>query len=332
VTSRRAYRGLYFFEWFALVNFAMAMLLLGGAAKFDGSTLLLFAVNLAAQALVAIAIRATIAYVRRDDRYFRRIRSAGWISDTLRLIVFGALITYTYGWIKLVVPLRHPRLFDQELWNLDQAMLFGISPNILMLNLFSNPTFLKVIDFSYAGVFFVSMIVAWSYFLSEPSRRLRVAFSNGNALLWISGAWLYMLVPSLGPAYRFPEMWFAHAEVLGRTQYFQSLLMRNYNDVLREASGQPAGAVQLMFGIGAFPSLHVGFQTYALLWMRKLWTSGEVLFAIFALTIFLGSMLTGWHYLIDGIAGIAMAVLAYWATARAARTGRWLKLRTFLPS
>ena len=64
-------------------------------------------------------------------------------------------------------------------------------------------------------------------------------------------------------------------------------------------------------GIAAFPSLHVGFQTYVFLWMRRLWTSGEVLFGIFVVVIFLGSMITGWHYFIDGVAGAALALGCY---------------------
>ena len=36
-----------------------------------------------------------------------------------------------------------------------------------------------------------------------------------------------------------------------------------------------------------------------------------ILFAIFTLIIFLGSIVTGWHYLIDSIAGLALAFVAW---------------------
>jgi hypothetical protein len=91
--------------------------------------------------------------------------------------------------------------------------------------------------------------------------------------------------------------------------------------------GEPHGGIQIVLGIAAFPSLHVAFQTYVFLWMRRLWTSGEVLFGIFALVILLGSMITGWHYLIDGLAGIALAVLWWGIFWRRAEVSRWLSLR-----
>ena len=43
---------------------------------------------------------------------------------------------------------------------------------------------------------------------------------------------------------------------------------------------------------------------YVFLWLRRLWTWGQVMFGFFVLAILLGSMVTGWHYLIDGLAGI----------------------------
>jgi hypothetical protein len=271
-------------------------------------------------------IRALVALARKRRGYLRRLKRPGWWLETARLVLAVALTFFAYGWIKLSMPLVHPRLFDQELWDLDQLLLLGAAPTVFVLDVFGNDAFLKTIDWSYAHIFMASTAVAAAYFLSNPSRRIRVAFVNGNATLWLVGAWLYMLVPSLGPAYRFPDIWLAHGDSLGRTQYLQALLMRNYQNVLRAIRGEPYAPLNFMFGIAAFPSLHVAFQTYVFLWMRRLWTSGEVLFGIFAAAIFLGSMITGWHYLIDGLAGFALALLCWWIFWRHARMARFLRL------
>jgi membrane-associated phospholipid phosphatase len=118
-----------------------------------------------------------------------------------------------------------------------------------------------------------------------------------------------------------------HRDTLRITQTFQALLMRNYQNVIRAASGQPAGEIRIAFGIGAFPSLHVAFQMYVFLWMRRLWTAGEVLFGIFVLVIFLGSMITGWHFMIDALAGLMLGWGCYAVFARRSRLTRWLELR-----
>ncbi|MGZ5440453.1 MAG: phosphatase PAP2 family protein [Thermoanaerobaculia bacterium] len=320
----------YFFEIFVVVNLAVvvwfaheSLPLLGSPLEIIGGLVL----SMAVQATLGVAVRSVVALVRRDRAYFRIIRSARWLVDTARLLVAAALVVFTYGWIKLVVPIYHPTLFDQVLWDLDQVLGFGVAPTVFFLDLLGSRAFLRTIDWLYANIFLASTVVASAYFLSEPSRRIRVAFANGYAALWITGAWLYLAVPSLGPAYAFKDIWMVHGDTLRITQTFQALLMRNYHNVLRAATGQPAGDITIVFGIGAFPSLHVAFQTYVFLWMRRLWTSGEVLFGIFAVAIFLGSMITGWHYLIDGIAGVALALVCYKASAGAARIRRWLELR-----
>lgn len=320
----------YFFEIFVVVNLAVvvwfaheSLPLLGSPLEIIGGLVL----SMAVQATLGVVVRSVVALVRRDRAYFRIIRSARWLVDTARLLVAAALVVFTYGWIKLVVPIYHPTLFDQVLWDVDQVLGFGVAPTVLFLDLLGSRAFLLTIDWLYANIFLASTVVASAYFLSEPSRRIRVAFANGYAALWITGAWLYLAVPSLGPAYAFKDIWMVHGDTLRITQTFQALLMRNYHNVLRAATGQPAGGITIVFGIGAFPSLHVAFQTYVFLWMRRLWTSGEVLFGIFAVAIFLGSMITGWHYLIDGIAGVALALVCYKASAGAAHIRRWLELR-----
>jgi len=283
-------------------------------------------VTILMQAALGVGIRLAIDFARGRRGYWRRIRRRRWIFETLRLMFAIALTFFAYGWIKISIPAVHPVLLDQALWDLDQFLLLGVAPTIFVLNIFGHESFLRIIDWSYANIFLASLFIASAYFLSEPSRRIRNAYVSGNAVLWIGGAWLYMLVPSLGPAYRFHDVWMPLHDVLERTQQLQAVLMRNYQNILRAARGQAHGPIQIMFGIAAFPSLHVGFQTYVFLWMRRLWTSGEVLFGLFMAVIFLGSMVTGWHYLIDGLAGFVLAFACWWVFWRRARMPRMLRL------
>jgi hypothetical protein len=318
---RAALKRLYFFEWFTLANLIVialvvhaSLFLLGDVVQVFGLLLL----SIALQAAVGIGIRAAIAILRRDKSYLRRLRRRAWLLDTARLVFASAVMIFAYGWLKLVVPLYRASNFDGALWELDRVLGLGAAPTIFLLDLF-RPA-LRVVDWSYANIFYASIVVATMFFLSHPSRRIRVAFANGNVALWLCGAWLYFLVPSLGPAYRFPEIWFAHAEGLRVTQGLQAVLMRNWQNVLRAWNGEPHGAISIALGIAAFPSLHVAIQTYVFLWMRRLWLSGQVLFGIFALAIFLGSMITGWHYLIDSLAGLLMAWLVYRFASKRLRT------------
>ena len=273
-----------------------------------------------------IAVRLTIDLVRRRRVYLRRIRRPAWIIETLRLVVASAVAAFTYGWVKQAMPVLRPGVFDQQLWNVDQALFFGIAPTTFFLELFGNPAFLRAIDWSYALIFYASTVIAAAYFLSDGSRRVKVAFVNGNAVLWVLGGWLYYTAPSLGPAFRFPEIWLPYGAALVHTQQLQATLMANYQSVMRAMRGEPHGPINMVFSIAAFPSLHVAFQTYVFFWMRKLWTSGEVLFGIFTAAIFLGAMITGWHYFIDAVAGLLLAWFCWWIFWRRARMARFLRL------
>lgn len=305
----------YFFELFVLANLAAIALVAHAALPIVGSPLghlITFSIGIGIQAVAGIGVRLLVSLMRQDRSYLAVIRTRAWILDTLRLVVFGGMVIVVYGWIKLVVPIYHPRLFDPELWELDRVLFFGIAPTTFILDVFGSRSFLQLIDWTYANIFFASASIAFAWVLSHPERRIRIAFANGNALLWITGGWLYLLLPSLGPALRFPEVWLAHSESLRNTQGLQAILMRNYQNVIRAWNGMPiTEPIRIVFGIGAFPSLHVAFQMYVFLWARRVWRTGQVLFGIFVLVIFLGSMITGWHYLIDSLAGVAMAYLSY---------------------
>ncbi|MCU1246467.1 MAG: hydrolase, PAP2-like superfamily [Acidobacteria bacterium] len=279
--------------------------------------------TLVVETLAGITIRAVVETLRGKGRgYLRAIGNPGWISDTVRMIIFGFVVIHTYGWIKLTVPIYHPRLFDQQLWELDRTLMLGLSPNIFFLNLFSQPAVLRVIDGAYARIFLLSLVIAFVFFLSHPSRRIRIAFITGNAVMWISGAWLYLLLPSLGPAFVFPDVWLAYARALPVTHHLQVALMENYRNVIRLRDGANV-PVRIIFGVAAFPSMHVAFQTYVLLWMRRVWRWGQLVFGIFLLLIILGSLITGWHYLIDGLAGMVLAALCYAAAVRALGVREW---------
>jgi membrane-associated phospholipid phosphatase len=310
----------YFFEIFTVANFIALCLVLPRIAPTAVYTLGIIMPSVAGgfllQGLVGMAIRLAVAHRHGTAReLLDTYRSWGWIVDTVRLAVFSGLWLHTYGWIKLAIPVLHPRLFDQQLWNVDRAICFGYSPNVFLLTIFSSPPLLRVIDTTYADLFFISLTIVGIFFASAPERRLRVAFMNSNTLLWLIGAWLYVALPALGPAYRFPEVWLPLAPLLGRTQHFQRLLMSNYNAVLSSLRGLPR-PINILYGVAAFPSLHVAFQTLAFLWMRRLTKWGGTLFGIFALFIFIGSIVTGWHYLVDGIAGALLAWGCYIAACR----------------
>jgi membrane-associated phospholipid phosphatase len=78
-------------------------------------------------------------------------------------------------------------------------------------------------------------------------------------------------------------------------------------------------------GISAMPSMHLTVATLlALLGWRTNRYLG-IAFTTFTATIFLGSIMLGWHYSIDGIAGMALAIV-FWFVAGTV-TAAWAAYR-----
>jgi len=113
---RRVYRRPYFFEWLAIANLALVAVTMF-RSEFLVRPILAnvfnFTFGMIVQGAVGVIIRSIVARARGERGYFRIIRSAEWLTDTLRILVFGSFAVFTYAWIKLVVPLYHRALFDQ---------------------------------------------------------------------------------------------------------------------------------------------------------------------------------------------------------------------------
>ncbi|HVR28716.1 MAG TPA: phosphatase PAP2 family protein, partial [Thermoanaerobaculia bacterium] len=276
--------------------------------------------------VAGVALRCAYEAWRGGERRFLSdIATPQWIAASGVLVLCGGLTVHAYCYLKLMVPLVHPRMFDGALWTLDRWLLFGLSPNVFLLTLFAEPALLRAIDWMYAFLYYPVLLAFLAFFLSLRSNRLRFAMASGFAGLWLVGSWLYVLVPSLGPAYHFSALWDASREFLPISHLTQVRLMDNYTKVLRIPEGMSPSAINAAMGIAAFPSLHVASQLYVALWTRRLVPRLGFLLLLTVGAFYVGSVVTGWHYMIDSVAGLLMAWAAYVITTRAWGLSGWRK-------
>ncbi|HUP64017.1 MAG TPA: phosphatase PAP2 family protein [Thermoanaerobaculia bacterium] len=255
-----------------------------------------------------VAVRIGVNVLRgRALAYVRHVSRWTWWLESARLVLMGAFAMHIYTTLKIFLPFAGGENADERLWDIDYALLFGHSPTVLFLELFGNPNVLRAIDWSYENVFRTTMFTAMGAALSSPSQRLRVALVGAKSAMWITGAWLYYTFPSLGPAYRFSELWDPISAYMPRTRELLDALFSNFLIVI----GRRPGAVNMMLGIGAFPSLHVALHTLVVLWGRRFSPGLGVMGLAAAIIIFVGSIVTGWHYLVDSLAGLVLGGVFY---------------------
>lgn len=262
--------------------------------------------------IAGIAVYSIVHAVRRDFRsYGRAITRPLWIGESL-LIVFGAaLVSFGYTTLKIAVPLLRGARFDESLWEIDRWLLLGLSPSILAIEILPTSWFFASIDFIYAKIFIWTVVASFVWALGSPRRLFRISWLLGSVVLWLSGAWLYLSVPSIGPAYAYYDVFLPVLESMPRTAFSQKALIANYMKIVGGQVGTPGAGINLFFGVAAFPSLHVGFHSFVAFFVQRLYPRLRLLAWVVVGLIFIGSVVTGWHYLVDSLAGILLGWVAY---------------------
>jgi membrane-associated phospholipid phosphatase len=145
----------------------------------------------------------------------------------------------------------------------------------------------------------LSLAVALVY-----SRDIRAGLFYATALSvnWVLGAASYFLLPSLGPIYYDPEA-FAHLPHSEVTRLQDMLLDQRVEFLLHPTTATPQA-------IAAFASLHISMSLTAALAAHLLGLGRRLKIALWVwlgLTT-LATVYFGWHYFLDDIAGVPIAV------------------------
>jgi hypothetical protein len=259
--------------------------------------------------LALLGRRSPVTYLRE---LVRPLSILGW----LRFVSVFALVTFAYTWLKVCVPLLRQETLDAALWRLDRLVHLGISPSIFVLELLGAPL-LTLLDLWYS-FWVVTIVVAMAWGAAHPALAARRNFALACAILWTLGSWGYLAVPALGPCYSDPPLFAPVRADLPRAAALQGRLAENYARMLAGRDGS-LRQFNPYFGVAAMPSLHVGAHWLFALWARRHARRFFLPLAIATALTFLGSIATGWHWAIDGYAGMLLAWLAVVVADRVVR-------------
>ncbi|WP_273186512.1 phosphatase PAP2 family protein [Hyphomonas adhaerens] len=219
---------------------------------------------------------------------------------------FGLLMS-SYSTVKARIPSIIPFAWDDTFAAWDASLAFGTDPWKLFEWVYEIPPILITLDFLY-DIWAALLVGSWvTCFVAsgiEPARRLRYCLSL--MMTWFIGGNLLALVfSSAGPCF------YEHvgtdparyADLMTHLHSLPALRNTGMQDMLWDTFKQDGIGIG---GISAFPSMHCATAfLFALMFGRTpVW---RTITTAYFVVVLLGSFILGWHYMVDGLAGAAVA-------------------------
>lgn len=262
---------------------------------------------------LSLGLLAVLAVVDAGARSWRAGLGPRGALTTLRLrwtrrrtlLVLGGLIAYhlvyfCYHNLKSWDVFNHVR--DSLLLQWDRWLFLGHSPAVLLheaLGQHVSAYVLMVIYESFSTLVSVSVVASLAF-----TDRVRdgYVFITSAIYVWILGVGSYYLIPSLGPFHSAPEEFARLPHTMIQETQARYMAQRAY--LLAHPQAHDAFAQ-----VSAFASLHVAVTCLLLLMAHyyRLRIATRAL-AVFLVATMVATVYLGWHFFVDDIAGLAIAV------------------------
>jgi hypothetical protein len=235
--------------------------------------------------------------------------------------------------LKDEIPALHPFSWDRTFMAWGKWLSFGDMPWRLLHPIVGYPPVTTALSIVYEA-WFPAMFAcfAWQAFASRGTA-VRAQYLLAFAFCWfLGGNVLATVFSSAGPCFYGhlvpgPDPYADQMAYLRAASQHWPVLSVGIQDALWTAYKTGHGQIS---GISAMPSMHVTIAVLMALLGWRVNRRAGMLFTIFAVLIFVGSIALAWHYAVDGLAGIVLAV-TFWLAAGclAKRWSAWCGQVTF---
>jgi hypothetical protein len=236
--------------------------------------------------------------------------------------IFHSLVALTplmvsFAALKDQIPAMHPFSWDKTFMEWDRAIGMGHAPWEILQPWLGHAWMTASLNFFYDAWFLLMFAVLLSQAFAAKSSSLRLQFLLAFSFAWfLAGNVLAVVFSSAGPCfYGFlfpdhnpyaPQMTYLHAVSKDWPVWSVNVQQTLWHDYI-------AGHGRLG-GISAMPSMHITVAVLMAIWGWRFKPVVGILLTAFAIVIVIGSIHLAWHYAVDGIAGILLAVL-FWTLA-----------------
>jgi membrane-associated phospholipid phosphatase len=265
-----------------------------------------------AKALVFLVVIALVEGVVRARsrgwslRNVARVLRERWTAQRVLLVVTGLAgyhLVYL-GYRNLKSWNAFNALRDDDLLVFDRALFLGHSPWVMLHTLLGESYAAEALAVVYRSFTYVIVLALVGSLALIPRVREAYVFLSAATWAWILGTFCYYVLPSLGPYAAAPGEFagLRHTPITDT----QAEYLAERAAFLADPSSSDA-----FVSLGAFASLHVGISTLVLLMARYygLRRLSRVL-AVYLGAVIVATVYFGWHYVLDDIAGVLLALTA----------------------
>ena len=235
-----------------------------------------------------------------------------WDRERITLVVVGLVtfyITYvSYRNLKSFLPfIMGEDKYDRELHLIDRALMFGHEPATILHAIFGTGISAHFLSTIYLWFLPLVPLALAAWLVWSRNITFGYWFATSQCLAWTLGTASYYALPTLGPGFQYSYLYTDLADT--GSDALMDALSYGRDGVLRQGA---EGAVQSVAG---FASLHVAITLLVALMVQYTLRNRIlhiVFWANFAITV-VATIYFGWHYIADDIAGIVIALFAFWA-------------------
>jgi hypothetical protein len=209
-----------------------------------------------------------------------------------------------YRNLKSFLPLVSDRMYDRELHALDKILFFGHYPATVLHDLLGTTVVAHVLSTSY--LFFIPMVAVMVTVWLVWSRNLSYGwwFVTSQGIAWTLGTISYYALPTIGPGLEYGYL-YQHLAHTGTSDLMASLVSARQGVLRGDGQAQTvAGFASLHTAIGLLWALMVQFTVRNRIIRIAFWVN-------FGLIV-VATLYFGWHYVADDIAGICIALVAFY--------------------
>lgn len=234
-------------------------------------------------------------------RYFRATQlNSKVLWQHLRYLLLLSWLFVLFIQLKNLAPFIVTKLFDSYFEKFERGMFNGRLSTTLVRDYFGS----NYADLFSDGYFlfypFVSLLIY--IFLFQPNARLRSEFLLAFSLTWIVGVLLVLVIPTVGPCFD-SELGYLSSELpVTGVSKMQAEIWNLRVKLLQYGTG-----INLISG---FPSLHIAVVSLGVIYLRRVSIYLSILAACFLVLTAISTLYFSWHYLLDDLGGVALAVFA----------------------